>query len=49
MVYKCGVLYFRPEQLAEAAMELVLNQDQNGALMEVVAGKISYFTMPKLK
>ena len=45
----CLVLYFRPEQVAEAAMELVMNKEKNGALMEVVGGKISYFTMTELK
>ena len=40
---------FSPEQVSEAAMELIINEEKNGALLQVVNGESSYFNLPELK
>ena len=36
---------FSPEQVAEAAMDLIINEEKNGALLQVVNGESSYFNL----
>ena len=38
---------FSPEQVSEAAMELIINEEKNGALLQVVNGQSSYFNLPE--
>ena len=36
---------FSPELVSEAAMELIINEEKNGALLQVVNGESSYFNL----